>query len=277
MWSLLILFALIHFTQESIFGVLPHPEELNLKKRQTCFEPHYCNKRGLCIGGDSNWTVHCECDTPYWGRQCQYVYECQSPSDTKCFFKNIIGNHFTEGNEIWSKLNSEPGEIITVESEEIGLVHSYRFTLAYTMAVHESNHDNPQLVFNSPNEYDSIEIKTRTCGNAVHFPHCFSNQTASDCAGVQETNRPCSWTSQTVYAYYTTEHSNKEKTLCVDVKPTETEHFVQIGIRAKCNNKNGCNVKSHPGSESWKIGSTIFHFRMKVEPGTCHGQELPIH
>ncbi|XP_062591390.1 uncharacterized protein LOC134252861 [Saccostrea cucullata] len=231
MWSILSIFSLMHFAHGSIFGALPHPEELTLKKRQTCSnncseDPHYCKKGGLCIGGDSVWTVHCECDAPYWGRRCQYV------------------------------------------------LHSYRLTVAYTMAVEETNHDNPQPVFNSPDEYDSIEIRTRTCGNAVHFPQCFYNKTGVDCSSVPETNKPCSWKSQTVYAYYAAQNSNREKTMCVDLNPTEKENFVQIGIRAKCNNKNGCNVKSSPGSTSWKVGTTILHFRTKVEPGTCHGQYI---
>lgn len=42
--------------------------------------PYFCHGRGLCVDGNTTWTVQCLCDGHYWGRRCQFNCKTRSKS-----------------------------------------------------------------------------------------------------------------------------------------------------------------------------------------------------
>nr|XP_022287460.1 uncharacterized protein LOC111100127 [Crassostrea virginica] len=119
-------------------------------------------------------------------------------------------------------------------------------------------------VFKSPDDFDSIEIKTRSCGDVGQRPYCWLGDSPSQCTTPQE-NRPCLWKSTIVYA----SHDFGSET-CIDIPhDCDNRNFFQFGLKAKCNNRNGCNTRDPIIESTWKKGITFFRFRVRVEPGRC--------
>lgn len=99
-------------------------------------------------------------------------------------------------------------------------MQDYRIILSYDMTAWGS--DNTP-VFKSPDDFDSIEIKTRSCGDVGQRPYCWLGDSPSQCTTPQE-NRPCLWKSTIVYA----SHDFGRET-CIDIPhDCDNRNFFQV-------------------------------------------------
>ncbi|XP_052706388.1 uncharacterized protein LOC128181874 [Crassostrea angulata] len=271
------LVLMLHLSAASESEYFSQNEEVSKRSTETCNSvcaryPYFCHGRGLCVDGNTTWTVQCLCDGHYWGRRCQFNSECEHYDNEECFFKKIIGKHSLFNNKIWFPDNTKQGAVITMESKNVAIKDNYRLVLSYSMSVWETDYKTRHPVFKSPREFDAIEIKTRLCGNVGQTPPCWGDNSGPHCSAPPD-SRPCVWASHLVYAYHVTDAytDDWQRTTCIDVSPKcQHRHYFQFGLKAKCNNRNGCNSR---WNNSWTKGTTLYHFSVKVEPGTCQDRE----
>ncbi|XP_062591388.1 uncharacterized protein LOC134252859 [Saccostrea cucullata] len=153
---------------------------------------------------------------------------------------------------------SAKGGIFLATTKPIFIAQPFRLILTYTLAANLLNY-HPKVIYYSPYDFDALELLLRACSEDKDGFCMFREQ--KYCTKPSPRSNMCSYKKMDYYAYYPRNYSDKKRVVCIDIRPFRGKRFIEIGVKASCNNPNGCSL--------YKIGATTIRFSIKVEPGTC--------